>query len=284
MAFQEEGARRFKQVDVFSAVPCYGNPVAVVIGADGLSDEAMQRLAHWTNLSETTFILEDPEADYHLRIFTPDRELPFAGHPTIGSAHAALEAGLVDGSKPFRMLCGLGLLTLRTEGEKIWVQVPRPKLVRVDMDEEMLAEALSGLKVLQPLVLDTGPVWMTARTNTVEDLDQVEIDRPKLIELSRRTANSVGLILYAFNLENGIDVRAFAPAVGVDEDPVCGSGNISAAGHLKETGNLSLVGASYTARQGRHIGRDGRLDMMVGDDRFELGGEAVTVIDGRIRL
>ena len=276
--------RRFKQVDVFTSVPCFGNPVAVIIDAAGLSAEQMQRIAAWTNLSETTFIFEDNEADYHLRIFTPDRELPFAGHPTIGSALAAIEAKIVDGSKPFTMRCDKGLLTLRTEGTKIWVRVPPPKLVAAKIDENLLSAALNGLKTIDPLVFDPGPIWMTARVESVEELVRAQADRPKLIELSRNTADAVGIILYAFLPEGGIEVRALAPAVGVDEDPVCGSGNIAAAGHLKATGQLSATGSEYTARQGRHIGRDGILNLSVGNDFVELGGEAVTVIDGEIRV
>lgn len=284
MVFQESKVRRFKQVDVFSSIPCLGNPVAVVLDAHGLSNEVMQRLARWTNLSETTFILADKEADYHLKIFSLDREIPFAGHPTIGSALAAIEAGIVDGSKPFRMRCGLGLLSLRAEGNKIWVKVPPPRMVDIRIDNEMLCAALNGLELLDPLVFDAGPIWMVSRVESLDDLNKVRFDRKKLVDLSRKTVDAAGLILYAFNEEKGIEVRAFAPAVGVDEDPVCGSGNIAAAGHLKETGKLTCIGTKFQARQGRYLGRNGILFLVVNDAYLELGGEAVTVFDGEVRL
>ena len=284
MNFQDAKLRRFKQVDVFTAIPGYGNALAVVVDADGLSAQDMQRLARWTNLSETAFIFEDEKADYHVRIFSPDRELPFAGHPAIGTAHAAIEAGVVDGSRPFQMRCGLGLLTHRTDGQKVWVRVPPPALLDLVIDTGQLAEALNGLSPINPLVFDTGPIWMVSRVASVDELIESRINREKLISLSHQTSNAVGIILYALNQEKGIEVRAFAPAAGVDEDPVCGSGNIAAAGHLKETGNLSRTGTDYMARQGRHLGRDGILYLSVGDEYFELGGEAVTVVDGKIML
>lgn len=275
-------SRGFKQVDVFASRPCFGNPLAVVIDAEGLKDSDMQRLAQWTNLSETVFILNDPDADYLLRIFTPDREIPFAGHPVIGAARAAIEAGMVDGTGPFKMRCGLGFLNMRIEGRKIWVTVPPPEVLKIDIDQEMLAEALSGQNPAAPLVFDTGPIWMVSRFENLHDLDHVRIKREILTALSRNTVDAVGLILYAVNQENGVDVRAFAPAIGVDEDPVCGSGNIAVAGHLKETGMLDVTGERYQARQGRHLGRDGILYLKVKEDCIELGGEAVTVIDGHI--
>ena len=132
------------------------------------------------------------------------------------------------------------------------------------------------------MVFDTGPVWMVARTGSVEELIGLRADRNKLTLLSTKTGDSVGIILYALNDENGIEVRALAPAAGVDEDPVCGSGNLAAAAHLKATGLLARLGNGYQARQGRHLGRDGRLFLLVGKSCFELGGQALTVIDGTI--
>lgn len=275
---------RFKQVDVFSAAPCYGNPLAVVLDAQGLTHEMMQRVARWTNLSETTYIFDDDQADYFLRIYSLDRELPFAGHPVVGSAHAAIEAGIVDRSAPFTMRCGLGILTLRCEGQKIWVQVPPPKLLDFSLAAQSLSSAIPAATLIDPLVFDTGPVWMVARVASVDELINVRVNRDELIELSRNTADAAGIILYALNDEKGIEVRALAPAVGVDEDPVCGSGNLAAAAHLRESGILGRLGTKYMARQGRHLGRDGILSLSVREDYFELGGEAVTIIDGRINL
>src|SRR5258706_14716149 len=142
----------FKQVDVFTDKPFLGNPVAVVIGGDALDSATMQRIACWTNLSETTFLLKSSVADYRLRIFTPRRELPFAGHPTLGSAHAALESGFVPSKNKIRQECAAGIFDLSVEDEKIFVKGPEPKLAPV--------AAIPGVEALSPpLRVDVGPVW-----------------------------------------------------------------------------------------------------------------------------
>lgn len=276
-------ARPFKQVDVFTDRPGYGNPVAVILAAEGLSDEAMLRLARWTNLSETTFLLPSDEADYHLRIFCPGRELPFAGHPTIGSAHAAMEAGLVADPDNFTMLCGLGKLALRREGETIWVRTPHGRAVELEIDIDRLTACLGGAQPDRPQVFDTGPYWLVGGLGSVDELRGLDVDLQGLIQLCREMDQTTGVILHAFTEDGGLEVRAFAPAAGVGEDPVCGSGNLAAAAHLKMTGELARVGSRYQARQGMNLDRDGRLELNVMEDGVELGGRAVTVFDGTAR-
>ena len=269
----------FKQVDVFTATPFYGNPVAVVIGADALDTPAMQRIAAWTNLSETTFLLPPtaPGASYKLRIFTPRQELPFAGHPTVGSAHAALESGyakLVDGR--LRQECGAGLLDLTVEGARIYVRAPEPKTAPV------AAPLFGNARALR---VDVGPVWIVVDMGKAQAVDALAPDMPAIEALSKALhATGVTVFGRSGNPATPLHVRSFAPAHGVPEDPVCGSGNISVAAFLRETGLLQEFGQSYTARQGMQVGRDGRVQVRVSAESIQIGGEAVTCVDGTLRL
>ena len=273
----------FKQVDVFTAAPFQGNPVAVVIGADALPEVQMQRIAAWTNLSETTFVLAPtrPDADYRLRIFTPRQELPFAGHPTVGSAHAVLEAGRVaprDGA--LTQECGAGLLALRVEAEggrrRIFVRAPAANL-------SPAAVPLFG--AARALRVDVGAVWVVVDLGAAADVDALAPDLPAIAELSDSLrATGVTVFGRTGNPRAPLHVRSFAPAHGVPEDPVCGSGNVSVAAFLRETGLLKEFGPDYTARQGMQVGRDGRVAVRVRGDSIEIGGEAVTCVDGTIRV
>jgi PhzF family phenazine biosynthesis protein len=277
----------FKQVDVFTRAPFRGNPVAVVLGADALGGEAMQRIAQWTNLSETTFVLEPsvPEADYRLRIFTPRAELPFAGHPTIGSAHAVLEAGRVapkDGR--FRQECGAGVLDLSREGGVIWVKAPPHRIEALDAARAAdYARTLGGAIDGAPSVVRVGPVWAVA---DLGEAGRVDALRPDLGAIGRFTEaiGATGIVVFgAASGEAAIHVRAFAPAHGVPEDPVCGSGNVSVAAYLAKTGGLKRTGERYMARQGMALGRDGRVSIRVEGGAIHLGGEAVTCVEGTLR-
>lgn len=273
----------FKQVDVFTGRPFLGNPVAVVIGAEGLGTEEMQRIASWTNLSETTFLLAPtvPGASYRLRIFTPRQELPFAGHPTIGSAHAALESGFakaVDGK--LKQECGAGVLDLTVEEQhgarRIFVKAPTPRITPV-------AAPLFGQS--GALRVDVGPVWVVADLGKAHAVDSLDPDMAAIAELSH-TLHATGATVFGRtgSAEAPIHVRSFAPAHGIPEDPVCGSGNISVAAYLRETGLLSEFGPDYTARQGMQVGRDGRVQVRVSADAIRIGGEAVTCVDGKLRV
>lgn len=269
----------FKQVDVFTARPFFGNPVAVVIGAEKLDTAAMQRIAAWTNLSETTFLLQPTQAgaSYKLRIFTPRQELPFAGHPTLGSAHAALESGfakLVDGR--LRQECGAGVLDLTVEESRIFVRAPVPKVQAVDASLFGKAQALR---------VDVGPIWIVVDMGKAQAVDELVPDMPA-IEAMSQALHATGVTAFGRtgNAATPIHVRSFAPAHGVPEDPVCGSGNISVAAFLRETGLLKEFGPAYTARQGMQVGRDGRIQVRVTGDAIQIGGEAVTCVDGTLRV
>ena len=272
----------FKQVDVFTGRPFFGNPVAVVIGAEQLGTAEMQRIAGWTNLSETTFLLPPtkPGASYRLRIFTPRQELPFAGHPTVGSAHAALESGFAKAANcKLRQECGAGVLDLSIEDaggvRRIYVRAPAPKVQAVET---------SLFKGARAIRVDVGPVWVVIDLGKAASVDALQPDMAAIEELSAQLdATGVTVFGRSGNSAAPIHVRSFAPAHGVPEDPVCGSGNISVAAFLRETGLLQEFGPRYTARQGMQVGRDGQVQVRVSADAIEIGGEAVTCVDGRLR-
>jgi PhzF family phenazine biosynthesis protein len=280
---------RFKQVDVFTRVPFRGNPVAVVLEGDGLDGAQMQRIAGWTNLSETTFVLKPtaPGADYRLRIFTPRHELPFAGHPTIGSAHAVLEAGIV---KPaggrMRQECGAGVLDLEAgEGGQVWVRAPQQSVKPLEPREiPALERALGAEPVAAPLVVELGPVWIVADLGSAAAVDGLAPDLAALAGLSDRLRASGATVFGAAQGPAAVHVRSFAPAQGIAEDPVCGSGNISVAAYLAKSGELRRYGERYEARQGMQLGRDGRVALRVENGSIFLGGNAVTCVEGTLRV
>jgi PhzF family phenazine biosynthesis protein len=278
--------RRFTTVDVFTRVPLRGNPVAVVLDADGLDDAAMQRIAAWTNLSETTFVLPPTVdgASYRLRIFTPRSELAFAGHPTIGSAHAVLRAGIAgarDGV--LHQECRAGVLPIRVDGDRLMVRVPDPT-VRPEAiaDAETLGDMLGAPIDGVPRAVDCGPVWLVAQVATEAALRRATPDLVAIDRLSV-THGLTGVTVFARSddPETSIVVRSFAPASGVPEDPVCGSGNASVAAYLVEFGRAET---RYRASQGRELGRDGLVDVEIGAGGrpIEIGGPAVTVVGGQL--
>jgi len=273
------GTLRFKQVDVFTSRPFFGNPVAVVIGAEGLDTEAMQRIACWTNLSETTFLLPSTVADYRLRIFTPRQELPFAGHPTIGSAHAALESGFVSRKPLFHQECGAGILDLALEGDgRIYVKGP-PATVST-------APAIPGIpSVGERLRIDVGPIWVVGEVDDARALAQLAPDMASLADYSNaQKASGVTLFAKSDDCVSAIHVRSFAPAHGIPEDPVCGSGNLSVGVYLKGSGQAERFGKAYVARQGAALGRDGRVHVRLDEDGIRIGGHAVTCVDGQLTV
>ncbi len=270
---------RFKQVDVFTDRPFLGNPVAVVVGAEGLDAAAMQRIACWTNLSETTFLLRSSVGDYKLRIFTPRQELPFAGHPTIGSAHAALESGFVSKKKRLAQECGAGLIELSVEDDgRIFLRGPQPKIRALDRLIPSISLAPSS-KVMR---IDVGPVWVVGEMTDAAALAALKPDMTALAEWSLALGAS-GATVFAPSGESQsqIHVRSFAPAHGIAEDPVCGSGNLSVAAFLRESG--LKFGNNYVARQGMQLGRDGRVSVRISKDHLEIGGHAVTCVEGTLR-
>lgn len=283
----------FKQVDVFTGTPFAGNPVAVVLDADGLDPEQMQRIAHWTNLSETAFVLAPTtsEASYRVRIFTPRQELPFAGHPSVGTAHAVLEAGLgwMDGDRMVQE-CGAGLLPVTIEssddGQRIFIEAPTARFADVVAGDADALAAVLGARPLDtpaPQVVDNGPLWWVAQFDSAGAVRALQPDMGALAALTL-TRGAVGVAVHGPSSDGpeAMAVRCFCPADGIPEDPVTGSGNAAIAAWLARHGRLPA--ASYLASQGREVGRDGQVWMRVDGDRVSLGGRAVTVIDGMVRF
>lgn len=275
--------RRFSQVDVFGSGPCSGNPVAVVLDAEGLGDEEMQRFARWTNLAETTFVLPPtrPDADYRVRIFTPVLELPFAGHPTLGTCHAWLRGG-GEARDPGEIVqeCDAGLVRIRREGEGT-VAFDAPPLVRSgpasDDDAAKVAAAL-GVDPAEMLAVewvDNGPGWICALFESAERVLQL---RPGALDFDLGAAG-----FHPPGSEAAIELRAWAPVNGLAaEDPVTGSLNASVAQWLLGNGRLT---APYLARQGTAIDRAGRIEISQDDDgTIWVGGRAETLIDGSVEL
>jgi PhzF family phenazine biosynthesis protein len=274
--------RRFRQVDVFTAVPYRGNPVAVVLDGQGLGTEEMQRFAHWTNLSETTFLLppDDPDADYRVRIFTPDRELPFAGHPTLGSCHAWLEAGGVPAhSELIVQQCGAGLVSLRHDGGRLAFAAP-PLVRSGPVDEQTLAAVVELLGIDRAAVVDAnwvdnGPGWVAVLLGSVEEVLAI---RPGTGALD------VGVVAaYPAGSPEAFEVRGFFPVEGrMVEDPVTGSLNASLAGWLLGSGRAQ---APYVARQGTVLGRSGLVHVgQDADGTVWTGGESTTCVEGTVQL
>jgi PhzF family phenazine biosynthesis protein len=285
--------RRFKQVDVFGDTPFGGNPVAVIIDAGGLEADDMRRIARWTNLSETTFLFP-PSAGgaYAVRIFTPGGELPFAGHPTIGTAHAAIEAGLVpSGASALVQECGVGPvnLTIRARPDMppvISFELPRATPRTLPPDDLSELSGLTGMELTPEAALpvDVGPVWVVI---DMGDADRVHGFQPDFggIERWTRRLDVTGITMFGRGTgEHPIYVRSFAPAVGVPEDPVCGSGNGAVAAYLLTTGRAERIGSSYEAGQGFEVGRTGRIFVSLDSaaSRVHIGGVARTLIDGTI--
>lgn len=281
---------RFKQVDVFTRVPFRGNPVAVVLDSSNLRQEQMQQIAAWTNLSETTFVLPPTSAaaDYRLRIFTPRAELPFAGHPTIGSAHAVLEAGI---AKPkngrLRQECGVGILELQVDGDMLWLDSPAATQTSIgNVDLSCLEKSVVAKCKGRPLIMNVGPRWLVAELADAAAVDAIVPDMAQLADLSNRLEIG-GVTVYGAvdNMAGGaaIHVRSFAPAHGIPEDPVCGSGNISVAAYLRAAGQERRFGESYRARQGMQLGRDGQVSIRYAGGKILLGGNAVTCVEGSLR-
>ena len=281
--------RKFKQVDVFTSVPLLGNPVAVVLDGSGLSDGEMQRFANWTNLSETTFVTPPTraDADYAVRIWTPQCELPFAGHPTLGTAFAVLEAGLanVTDGKLFQE-CAVGLVELsvpdnwRSAGLSFrlprYVQRPAP-------DAGVIAAAIGGEDGLisSPVVIDVGPHWVIAQMRTARAVMDLMPDLTAMATYNIAT-QTTGVTIFAED-GDGLVVRSFAPTDGLNEDPVCGSGNGAVAAYRLLRGVIG-DGSSYIARQGAAMGRDGYVHVRIEGQDINIGGACVTCVDGSVLL
>ncbi len=275
--------RRFSQLDVFTEAPLRGNALAVVHDADGLADELMAEFARWTNLSETTFLLPptDAGADYRLRIFTPGGELPFAGHPTLGSCHAWLAAGGVP-QQPGQVVqqCGVGLVTVRRDGPRLAFAAP-PLRRSGPADAAMRARVaaalrLDGADLLDCEWVDNGPGWVAARLADAAAVLAVQPDFAAMRGLK------VGLVgAHPPGGECAFEVRAFVPGLGVPEDPVTGSLNAGLAQWLIGAG---LAPERYVAAQGAALGRAGRVHVERSGGQTWVGGDVCALVSGTVRL
>ena len=289
-------SRRFQQVDVFTDRAGYGNALAVVIDGQGLSDEQMARFARWTNLSETTFLLPptDAAADYRVRIFTPTVELPFAGHPTLGSAHVWLAAGGAPrNAAEVVQQCGVGLVRIRRDGERLAFAAP-PRRRSGPLDEPMVERIARFLGIPRADILahqhcDNGPGWKAVMLRTAT---QVLALRPRLgsetdLEIGvvgpTETTGKVGVVGgHAEGSDADFEVRAFFPAHGaLAEDPVTGSLNAALAQWLIESGRAPR---RYVAAQGTALGRAGRVFVEHDGTDVWIGGQVTPCIEGTLAL
>jgi PhzF family phenazine biosynthesis protein len=274
----------FQQVDVFSALPFRGNPLAVVAGADRLTDQQMAAIASWTNLSETTFLLQPtkPGADYRVRIFTPDRELPFAGHPTLGSCHVWLGAGNAPKGDHVVQQCGAGLVRIRRDGGRLAFAAP-PLLRSGEVKPDTLKRIAQALRIDPAQIrasqwVDNGPGWVAAMLATRAEVLAIEPDS------AAWGGQYIGIIAPWDSNVDGDDaqfeVRAFFGARHT-EDPVTGSLNAGLAQWLIGAG---LAPDAYIASQGTALGRAGRVHVArIGGDIW-IGGETTVCIDGRLSV
>ena len=288
--------RRFLQLDVFADRLLEGNPLAVVVDAEGLDGAAMQRIARWTNLSETAFLLPptQPQADYRVRIFTPRQELPFAGHPSVGSAYAAIEAGLIEpGKRALIQQCAAGLLPVRVAGDGpariIHVQAPPARWH--DIDDALRAQLATALQVQLAhddiVLVDNGPHWIVCNLGAAGPVRALQPDMAALAALCLRH-EAVGVSVFGREHSGvaAMAVRAFCPADGIPEDPVTGSANAAIMAWLGARGDRDGYGLAYRASQGREVGRDGLVDVTrdAATGAVTIGGACALGVRGELQL
>ncbi|CUM65847.1 uncharacterized protein PRCAT00003496001 [Priceomyces carsonii] len=273
----------FKQVDVFTKQKYKGNPVAVFFDADNLTSEDMANMSAWTNLSEATFIQKpvSEEADYKVRIFSLRKELPFAGHPTIGTCHALLEAGLAEPKNNHVIQeCEVGLVKLElSSAEDREINFQLPYAARRDLSSSEILKVTNALGVdtaINAAVYDVGPVWLTIQLDCAKTVLELKPDIFALKKISLELNVTGFQVLGKYVEGESYETRTFAPAIGVVEDPVCGSGSGATAAFLRDSENrLGTIRLS----QGKVLNRAGEITITVGPDIY-VGGNAVTVIDG----
>ncbi|WP_243059734.1 PhzF family phenazine biosynthesis protein [Nocardioides sp. SR21] len=270
---------RFSQVDVFSAQPMLGNPVAVVHDADDVTDEEMAAFARWTNLSETTFLLRPstPEADYRLRIWTPGGELPFAGHPTLGSAHAWLEAGGAPAGEDLVQECGAGLVRIRRGATLSFAAPPLTRSGPVsDEDVDVIATALAITRdqIVETAWIDNGPGWVGVLLRDAETVLGLEPDWASFGDLK------IGVVGPYADGPLAAELRAFCPGYGMPEDPVTGSLNAGVGQWLAGR----TLPTSYVASQGTVLQRAGRVHVELVDGQIWVGGETRTTVAGSVDI
>jgi PhzF family phenazine biosynthesis protein len=287
-------ALRYLHLDVFAATHGGGNHLGVVVGADRWSSEAMQRFSRWTNLVETTFLLPttDARASYRVRIFTPQKEIAFAGHPSVGSAHAALECGLAEPRDGVLWQeCLAGTLPIRIEGSgaerDLLLKSPGERVLQADIDAHpLLRAALAGIDLgqLPPALVDGGRRWWLAEVSSEASLRAWQPDHAAIGELAR-ASDSMGLCAFA-RTDNAsgyqLVVRAFPAGVGIVEDPASGAANGLIAAHVANTEPRGTLARGYVVSQGREIGHDARLLVRIDDAAIWVGGRSRTITDGAL--
>ena len=289
-------ANRYFELDVFCDRPGGGNPLGVVVGADAWSDTAMQAFARWTDLVETTYLLapSTPAASYRVRIFTPQREIAFAGHPSIGSAHAALEAGIaVPRDCQLVQECQAGLLPIRIEGEgegdarRLSVQSPRSRVLARGIDAHpLLVGILTGVEPgpLPPAFVEGGRRWWLAEFASEAALRQWRPDHAAIGALAG-ASDSLGLCAFARSDSGEFElcVRAFPAGVGIVEDPASGAANGLIGAWIAEAEPDGPLARGYRVSQGREIGHDARIDVRIdADGAVWVGGRTATIVDGTV--
>jgi len=287
-------SRPYLQLDVFADRPGAGNPLAVVLDAQGLDDDAMQAIARWTRLPETTFVFPatTPDADYRLRIFSPRREVPFAGHPSVGTAHAVLEAALATPREGLLVQEGIaGNLPLRVAGSgharTIAVRTPRARVAEVaDAADPRLRDALAALPLgaLPPALMDGGRRWWLAELRDEATLRSAQPDWEAIGRLAQAT-DSMGLCVFARSDDPVyyLAVRAFVGAPGQFEDAASGAANATLAAWLASRDALPSPDGHYRISQGREVGHDAIIELFVdADGEVWSGGRVQTVVHGQI--
>ncbi len=278
------GSRRFIQCDVFSAQPTQGNALAVIVDATGMTEEAMQRFAAWTNLAETTFLFppDNPVNDYKVRIMTPSREMPFAGHPTLGSCAAWLHSGgKAKTEGVVRQECGVGVVNIHVLGNQAYAFEAPPTQIQA-MGSEHRTDILNTLKipaasVLASTQLDNGPVWQAFELDSAQAVLAVD---SSLVRWP--TFKAIGLIgAHPSGSECDFEVRMLAPSSGMSEDPITGSLNSALAHWLQSQGRLQKA---LTIAQGTTINRSGRVSISADAETVRIGGDVHVLIDGQVEL
>lgn len=283
---------RYLQLDVFARTRGGGNPLGVVVDADGWSAEQMQSFARWANLVETTFLLSptEPSASYRVRIFTPTSEIGFAGHPTIGSAHAVLQFGIADpGEGLLVQECAAGLLPIRVEGQpgqhELFVQSPAARVVSTGSDDESRVRSLLSdvtLGRLPPAFVEGGRRWWLAELDHEQELRSWRPDHSQIAALSVST-QSMGLCVFARSdcADHELVVRAFPAGVGIVEDPASGAANGLIAAYIAGFEPDGSLANGYRVSQGREIGHDAAITINVRDGTVWVGGKTNTIISGQ---
>lgn len=286
---------RYLQLDVFADRPGGGNPLGVVVGAQAWSAAAMQAFATWTNLVETTFLLPPttPQASYRVRIYTPQREIPFAGHPTVGSAHAALACGLAAPRDGLLLQeCVAGLLPVRVEGEGLErllsVRSPAARVLREGAAAQPLLRPLLdgiGLGRLPPAFVEGGRRWWVAELADEATVRGWQPEHAAIAALARAD-DALGLCVYARCVHSDYElvVRAFPAGVGIVEDPASGAANGLIGALLAQREPQGALARGYRVSQGRELGRDARITLRIeGPEAVWVGGRTHTVVDGELQ-